>query len=164
VVHDLDRPVKVPSDLAGVSHAVYRGNRKDGNLLAAVGEACDPIRETIKKLGSRIGNPLAKLEVGSSRLVYLLRYLGERKGWARREHAGRVLFSYKDPYLQITSSFDEEGWKRAGSYAIYYLCTLGLVETTGSEVRLTPSGQEYLKLPRVRESYAQAFDTTVDLL
>lgn len=162
IVYDLDRPIKLPSDLAGVTHAVYHGNRKDGNLLAALGEACDPIRETIKRLGAKAGNPLANLEIKSSRLVYLLRFLGEKKGWVRKGHAGRVLFSYKDPYLPIKSPYDEEGWKRAGSYALYYLCTLGLVEENGSEIRITPAGQEYLRLPRVQESYSAAFDMVVE--
>jgi hypothetical protein len=48
IVYDIDSPVKIPSDLAGVKFATYRGNRKDGNLLAAVGEAADEIRDIIK--------------------------------------------------------------------------------------------------------------------
>ena len=53
VVHDSDKKLKVPSDLAGITIATYRSNRKDGNLLAAVGEGCDPIREAMRKLGAK---------------------------------------------------------------------------------------------------------------
>jgi hypothetical protein len=51
IVYDSDAPIKLPSDLAGVTVATYRGNRRDNNVLAAVGEACDPIRDAIYKLG-----------------------------------------------------------------------------------------------------------------
>ena len=49
VVHDSSKKLKIPSDLAGVSFATYDGKRVDGNLNAAVGEACDPIRDAIKR-------------------------------------------------------------------------------------------------------------------
>ncbi|MBD2752637.1 TIR domain-containing protein [Spirosoma validum] len=52
IVYDSDKPIKIPSDLAGISLATYQGQRRDNNLMAAVGEACDPIRTQITKLGS----------------------------------------------------------------------------------------------------------------
>jgi hypothetical protein len=53
IVFDSDQPIKIPSDLAGVTQATYHGNRSDRNLEAAVGEACDPIRAKIRELGLR---------------------------------------------------------------------------------------------------------------
>lgn len=49
IVYDADKEIKIPSDLAGVTLATFRGNRKDGNLLAAVEEACFKIRNSIEK-------------------------------------------------------------------------------------------------------------------
>ena len=48
IVYDADKGIKIPSDLVGVTLATYRGARRDGNLMAAVGEARDRIREVIK--------------------------------------------------------------------------------------------------------------------
>jgi hypothetical protein len=43
--------VKIPSDLAGLTTALYDWPRADGNHKAAVGPACDSIREAIRTLG-----------------------------------------------------------------------------------------------------------------
>jgi hypothetical protein len=43
--------VKIPSDLAGLTTAAYDWPRGDGNHKAAVGPACDSIREIIRSLG-----------------------------------------------------------------------------------------------------------------
>lgn len=43
--------VKIPSDLAGLTTATYEWPRGDGNHKAAVGPACDSIREVIRSLG-----------------------------------------------------------------------------------------------------------------
>lgn len=44
-------PLKIPSDLAGISVAVYDWPRSDGNHRAALGPACDLMREAIRDLG-----------------------------------------------------------------------------------------------------------------
>lgn len=43
--------VKIPSDLAGLTTALYDWPRADGNHRAAVGPACDTIREAVRNLG-----------------------------------------------------------------------------------------------------------------
>jgi hypothetical protein len=43
--------VKIPSDLAGLTTALYDWPRADGNHKAAVGPACDSIREAVRTLG-----------------------------------------------------------------------------------------------------------------
>lgn len=55
-VHDKDDPVKIPSDLAGVSLGGFHGQRTDGNLRAAVGPACQTIRDAILREGPRRGS------------------------------------------------------------------------------------------------------------
>lgn len=52
-VYDSDKTPKIPSDLLGINLATYRGERSDKNLVAAVGEACDVIRDVIVELGPR---------------------------------------------------------------------------------------------------------------
>ena len=51
VVRPQGDSVKIPSDLAGLTMAPYDWPRGDGNHKAAVGPACDSIREVIRTLG-----------------------------------------------------------------------------------------------------------------
>lgn len=51
IVFDSDKSVKLPSDLAGISLAPYRGSRSDGSIIAAVDEACHPIRASVERWG-----------------------------------------------------------------------------------------------------------------
>lgn len=50
-VYDTDKPIKIPSDLAGVTMATFRGDRPDKNLDAAVSPACSKIMQAIEQLG-----------------------------------------------------------------------------------------------------------------
>jgi Predicted nucleotide-binding protein containing TIR-like domain len=43
--------LRLPSDLAGLTAAVYEWPRSDGSHKAAVGSACDSVREMIRSLG-----------------------------------------------------------------------------------------------------------------
>jgi len=43
--------VKLPTDLSGVTMALYEWPRRDGNYKASVGSACDSIRQVIRELG-----------------------------------------------------------------------------------------------------------------
>lgn len=65
VVFDTDSKIKLPSDFAGVTLAAYKGTRQDDNLLAAVGEACDPIRDAIRRQGP-LKRPLASRSKGTA--------------------------------------------------------------------------------------------------
>ncbi len=51
LVHQSGADLKIPSDLSGVTAAVYEWPRDDQNYRAAVGAACDSIREVIRDLG-----------------------------------------------------------------------------------------------------------------
>lgn len=52
ILHQRAPAPKIPSDLAGVTTAVYDWPRQDDrNYLAAVGAACDNIRQVIRELG-----------------------------------------------------------------------------------------------------------------
>lgn len=51
VVRPRSNGVKIPSDLAGVTLATYEWPRTDNNCTAALGPACDKIREVIRSRG-----------------------------------------------------------------------------------------------------------------
>src|ERR1043166_2220797 len=51
ILHQSDARVKIPSDLAGVTSALYQWPRADGSYQSAVGAACDRIREVVRDLG-----------------------------------------------------------------------------------------------------------------
>jgi len=62
VLYEKSAGLKIPSDLAGVTHAAYDGARIDGNLIAAVSPACTLIRKTIKDLGFFEGKSFQRLQ------------------------------------------------------------------------------------------------------
>lgn len=49
IIYNSDKDIKLPSDLAGISHAIFH-DRNDENIRAAVRPACLEIKEVIKKL------------------------------------------------------------------------------------------------------------------
>jgi CAP12/Pycsar effector protein, TIR domain len=51
ILHQSNAPVKIPSDLAGVTMAMYEWPRADASHRSALGAACDRIREVIRDLG-----------------------------------------------------------------------------------------------------------------
>ncbi|HEX9987915.1 MAG TPA: TIR domain-containing protein [Chloroflexia bacterium] len=82
IVFDRDARPELPNDLAGVTCATYSGNRRDDNLIAAVGPACTPIREAIRGLGvsdskskqqlERATHQVEGVSASLERLIYLL--------------------------------------------------------------------------------------------
>ena len=52
IVYEANAGVKIPSDLLGMTMATYEWPRADGNHKAAVGVACDNIRDIIRDLGA----------------------------------------------------------------------------------------------------------------
>jgi hypothetical protein len=51
IAHQREPSPRIPSDLAGVTTATYDWPRQDGNHVAALGPACDSIRQVIRQLG-----------------------------------------------------------------------------------------------------------------
>ena len=51
VVRPQGEGIKIPSDLAGLTTALYEWPRRDSDYKAALGPACDSIREMIRSLG-----------------------------------------------------------------------------------------------------------------
>jgi hypothetical protein len=64
VLYEQNQPLKLPSDLAGVTPATFR-RHDSGNLRAALGSACTMIEDSIKKHGvrpERLLGPEARVE------------------------------------------------------------------------------------------------------
>ena len=53
IVHPRGHELRFPTDLAGITCLPYNGNRKDGNLRAAIGPAATAIRNRIAAVGGR---------------------------------------------------------------------------------------------------------------
>jgi hypothetical protein len=66
VVCEGSQRMKLPSDLAGVTIAKFNAERADGNPVAAVGPACNAIRQTIKDLGLSEGRTAKRLQSATS--------------------------------------------------------------------------------------------------
>ena len=62
VVCEHSTRMKLPSDLAGVTVAKFMPERTDRNLLAAVGPACNQIRQAVRNLGLAEGRTTQRLQ------------------------------------------------------------------------------------------------------
>ncbi|MCX6633756.1 MAG: nucleotide-binding protein, partial [Acidobacteria bacterium] len=71
VVCENSSRMKLPSDLAGVTVARYTQERADGNLLAAVGPACDQIRKAIRDLGLTEGRTAQRLQSATAEMEHV---------------------------------------------------------------------------------------------
>jgi hypothetical protein len=86
LVYDSTKDIKIPSDLKGITFALFDGNRSDGNLSAAVAPACDKIRKSIRREGlfpAREARQLARaaglVEGTSERLAQLVELLARSR-------------------------------------------------------------------------------------
>ncbi len=69
IVHDRSVPLKLPTDLAGITPATYVPH-DDGNLQAAVGPVCTQIKQSISELGVRSRSELTGvIEIDESFLI-----------------------------------------------------------------------------------------------
>ncbi|HEU5245988.1 MAG TPA: nucleotide-binding protein [Candidatus Udaeobacter sp.] len=84
LVHHSGADLKIPSDLSGVTAAVYEWPRDDQNYRAAVGAACDSIREVIRDLGFA--------EVKTARAITDLSAKQQRQERQLSEHRDAIRF------------------------------------------------------------------------
>ncbi|MBI1851507.1 MAG: nucleotide-binding protein, partial [Planctomycetes bacterium] len=55
LVYNEDEDIKIPSDLAGVTHATFRRRETDRNIRAQVSPACTKIEDAIRQQGGKEG-------------------------------------------------------------------------------------------------------------
>jgi Predicted nucleotide-binding protein containing TIR-like domain len=67
-VYDTHAKLKLPSDLAGISHVVYNSDRSDKSIISALGPACTAIRNTIRDLGMLPSRDMENLQKATSQV------------------------------------------------------------------------------------------------
>jgi len=117
--------LKIPSDLAGLTAAVYDWPRADGNHKAAVGPACDSIREMIRSLGISETKMTAQIRAVQDEQVRqgadlqtILRFLLEN-----------FVSEYELTHLRKLASGQPFPFKKAGTFEaeLRRLLSLGLI-------------------------------------
>jgi hypothetical protein len=86
LVASSDRRLKLPSDLAGVTVALFEGARSDGNTIAALGPAAVLIRQSIRDLGlaevrsfQRLSAATTEVESVSETVAHLVNLLARSR-------------------------------------------------------------------------------------
>jgi len=157
--------IKIPSDLAGLTAAIYDWPRTDGNHKAAVGPACDSIRDMIHSLGfceTKVSTQIHAVQVEQLRqrtdLQTILRFLLEN-----------FVSRYELTHLKKLGSGEPFPFTRSSSFEaeLRRLLSLGLIERrpnrgirslfeAGDDVRnhlkITERGEAYLAHLRELES------------
>ncbi|WP_130734276.1 TIR domain-containing protein [Flavobacterium sp. J27] len=64
IVYDRTKPIKIPSDLAGITASTFQ-EHSDGNLQASLGACCTQIGNEIKRQGVRVNAELNKLSTAT---------------------------------------------------------------------------------------------------
>jgi len=77
VIRNAQSNLKMPSDLAGVTHLTYDGERTDKNLTAAVASACTTIRNTMRSLGVSPTRTAQALQQATSQVENVSEQVGQ---------------------------------------------------------------------------------------
>jgi hypothetical protein len=75
LVHDRSKKLKLPTDLAGITHATFQPH-DDGNAPAALGAACTLIENKINELGERVKHGIAGVVDDDSQFRIIADLLG----------------------------------------------------------------------------------------
>ena len=110
LVYDLDRPLKLPSDLAGVKYAGFHGKKRPADLTLAIRKACLPIRKAICALGANRAFSATETRVGKDRRHFFERL--NPQGWLQqvelRELPDGVAVKLRDTTLGVRHGRIEE--------------------------------------------------------
>jgi len=177
-LHQANAPIKLPTDLSGVSMATYNWPRGDKNLLAAVSAGCDRIRTAVaerglseKKVTQVIGDirerqreQTAQISKQGAQLQALQFAL---RGIVTRYEVDKLVgLEQPEPFLCWYSDdlFNEIGRLRAMGF-VQNLPGMGRKDFKGKNQQfdlkdffcITPSGREYLRLRKdVADEYQEA--------
>jgi hypothetical protein len=165
VVRGRGEDLKIPSDLAGLTTAVYDWPRADENRKAAVGPACDSIRQVIRNLG------FSELRANSQ-----VRAVQDEQVRQRADIDGILRFllqsfvtEYELTHLRKLASGEPFPFMKSAAFAseLRRLASLGLIARrpgrgvtslfeAGDDVRnhltITERGSSYLKYSRQLDS------------
>jgi len=154
-----EEPMRILTDLAGITVATYRSTSNSSELQANVGTACNAIRRAMEVATTKQEEKLvSKL---SPNLLYVLRHIDSigdtRPPSFYRRAAHHFLSRMGDPSAKLPLQ-ERDGWDKASDYAFRYLECIGLIEkVTGSEYAITTLGKEVLKNKVIEARYKRAF-------
>lgn len=162
VTQQTPEPLRLPSDLEGLSRATFNlelapgkavGDAPPEVIKGALGPACSKIRKLVKARGTN--DEITPLSGG---MVYLLRHLAV---------GGRSLrdLSYVLAHFQMGRMADRLGgvemmaWAKAAQYACQCLFALGLVDKYGGdEYAINDLGEKVLQSEKVRKLHTSALE------
>jgi hypothetical protein len=122
IVRASDVELNLPSDLAGITTCMFRSQRTDANLRAAVNPAALRIREALRDLGRRtqidvVDDPIRTSEPVRWNRGTILAALSDRMG-SEEASIVRQLFSWADARRDLSDSFGRG--KKDGSWLAGY--------------------------------------------
>lgn len=102
-----DIPLRIATDLAGITIGTYQDDRMDGRLKAALGPFCNQVRKKVRDLGPIVSTDLnqrfKKLESFSRFMFYLVRYSKHTK-----QSYSQILSAFLAE-LETTPFFNKKG-------------------------------------------------------
>ena len=149
------KDLHLPTDLVGLNPAVYDPVRRDGNLTAALGPACNAIRSAIQKRFAERDGSHADAEEIKALLVEF-----DCDAFKTPFHAERSLISFNRRVTEVKSSIEKRIGRIEPFYRRYLVEILTLVksleplasviETNDRFSHYTPTGSHGIAIDSVR--------------
>jgi hypothetical protein len=164
--------LKIPTDLSGVTMATYEWPRADRSYQAAVGAACDSIREVIRALGvsetktAGVIRGIQSRQEEQAQQIKLLRFfIANFIGTYELQHLEGLERGRPYPFDRVLWTFEQELVRLRSFGLIDHIEGKGIVAMKNAgqgdlndHFRITELGREYLQLRRemVNEGKARA--------
>jgi predicted nucleotide-binding protein len=162
ILHQGNANLKIPTDLSGVTTASYEWPRDDGNYKAAVGSACDSMREVIRDLGvseaktSRAITDLRSRQEEQAQDIKLLRFfIANFIGKYELMHLEGLETGKPYSFDNVRPTFEDELVRLRSLGLIDHIEGRGIVAMKqqgqgdlNDHFRITTLGMDYLKLRR----------------
>ena len=162
ILHQADARLKMPTDLSGVTMATYEWPRVDRSHRAAVGSACDSIREVIRALGvseaktaREISSIKSRQDEQAQEIKFLRFFISNFIGKFELMHLEGLEKGRPYPFDCVRPTFEQELVRLRSFGLIDHIEGKGIVamkqEGQGDlndHFRITDLGKNYLKLRR----------------
>jgi hypothetical protein len=170
ILYQVDADLKIPTDLSGVTMATYGWPRADHSTQAAVGAACDSMREVIRALGiseakraRELGEIKSRQEEQGQQITLLRFFIANFIGTWELAHLEGLERGRPYPFDRVPWTFEQELVRLRSFGLINHVESKGIVamqhEGHGDlhdHFYITALGKEYLKLRRETLSEGRA--------
>lgn len=169
--------LKVPSDLNSVTSATYSGSHAADNPVAALGPACNTIRDTIKRLGPAVhhagqylSETAAKLDISltrASELVTQLATVHSRPLWFESVAKAEDMMKQCGEELATRGEDIEVSWLGMTMYNVWntlpnVLSAISRAAPPRAHLRVTMLSREWLEQNRINSAWtASSADDTI---